>query len=427
MKLNTLYTLDSKGKIRVFDCEFIRLGNEDLQIIQYGVITKTGLLGGKLIEHRELVKQGKQKRSISEQAKFQALALFQEKLDEGYKSLDILIKKTEDDNVPYIVVKTEGDETFHITRLLRQYPQAAYTNQYWDELPMLAHKYKDIKNPVFPYYIQPKLNGVRCLVKSDNVNKIAKLSSRGGQYYKIPVLEQELYKLLFNLYHLNQREFILDGEIYKHAVPLQEISGAARKENIGSDLFDDTWLEYHIYDIIEIGKGFQYQEVRLNDLWELKKIIGNNKYIKVIDTYKVNTKEEIKIFHDEFIIAGYEGAILRNPKGEYDFNQRSKSLLKVKEYQDEEFKIIGCRVDPNKSLGESFVFILENNINSLTFEARPTGTLKQKEDWYNNQSWVGKKATVRFFERSNTGLPQQGSVRHNLSKILIEHIRSQGE
>lgn len=422
MKLDTLYILDYKGKIRIFDCEIIKLGNENLQIIQYGVITKTGLLEGKLIEHRELVKQGKQKRSISEQARFQALALWQEKWDEGYKSLQVLEDKADIHPGVYLASIIP-----HLDHLFTKCPEAAYTNQYWDELPMLAYKYKDIKNPVFPYYIQPKLNGVRCLVKSDNVNKVAKLSSRGGQYYKIPVLEQELYKLLFNLYHLNQREFILDGEIYKHGVPLQEISGAARKENVGSDLFNDTWLEYHIYDIIEIGKGFQYQEVRLSDLWELKKIIGNNKYIKVIDTYKVNTKEEIKIFHDEFIIAGYEGAILRNPKGEYDFNQRSKSLLKVKEYQDEEFKIIGCNIDPNKSLGESFVFILENNINSLTFEARPTGTLKQKEDWYNNQSWVGKKATVRFFERSNMGLPQQGSVRHNLSKILIEHIRPQGE
>jgi len=124
-------------------------------------------------------------------------------------------------------------------------------------------------------------------------------------------------------------------------------------------------------------------------------------------------------------------------KGTYDYSFRSKSLLKVKEFLDEEFMIIGCECDTtsNKLIGESFVFVLENNRSLLqsdttannTFKARPMGTLEDKLNFYSNiEKLKGKMATVRFQERSNDGIPIQGHVRKE-SKVLVQHIRPQGE
>lgn len=426
MKLPVLYSLDSRGKVRVFECKVDSKAYDNRESDNILIYTRTGLLNGKLIQKVELVRSGKQNRSPLEQAEFQVDSLWQSKLDEGYKSLEILLLKI-NTTIPNV---TKEYEERTIVNLLRQFPEASYTNYQWDELPMLAFKFKDIKNPEFPYYAQPKLNGVRCLVKIDQSIKTelnVKLCSRGGQYYKILHLDHELCTLFMKLQQeADSFNFILDGEIYKHGIPLQDISGAARSED--SSMFaSNNWLEYWIYDIIRIDKQ-ETQDERLENLTILSKYVENNPHIKVINTYIVDNKDEVKHQHDIAIQQGYEGLILRNPKGEYEFNQRSRNLLKVKQYEDAEFVIIGCKVDENKSIGESFCFILKNDINDLTFSARPTGDIKLKEYWYNNiNKYINKSATIRYFERSNDGIPLQGSVQAKLSCLLIEHIRPTDE
>lgn len=439
MKLSTLYTLDSRGKVRVFECEvnngifpsneapFEGVGHDHPMII-----TRTGLLNGKLIEKKEIVSTGRQGRSITEQAEFQAKSLHEEKWNEGYKSVaslyDLQFKYT---NPCYEIYE---ETVIGAEKYLRAYPKAAYTNINNDELPMLAHKFKDIKNPEFPYYAQPKLNGVRCLVKVDeyaSVGKgepfpLVKMCSRGGQYYQIEHLKVILGELFNQIQKVGTNEkFILDGEIYKHGIPLQDISGAARSED--SSMFaSNHWLEYHIYDVIREGKAFWDQTNRILDLNEIGELVKDNPYIKVVTTGTVQNKEEVKILHDSCIQQGYEGLILRKPDSKYEFNQRSKNLLKVKQYEDAEFIIKGSAMQTSEP--ESFVFILGNDINNEVFKARPTGTLKQKEEWHHNiDNYLGKKATVRFFERSKDGLPLQACVQSKLTPILIEHIRPTDE
>ena len=365
------------------------------------------------------LKIGKQKRTVEEQAVFQATSLWNEKLDEGYKSIDLLARKLNCD--PDMILDIEG----WISGALKRKPEASYTNANWDELPMLAHKLKDIKNPVYPYLAQPKLDGVRGLVKWADSNTGVKIGSRGGQYYLVPHLIAQLTDLYKTLMLRGIfKNFLLDGEIYKHGVPLQEISGAARKEETGM-FASNSWLEYHIYDVIELDKNTR-QDYRAENLRLLSESIRNYPNLKTVSTSIVHTKEEMQKLHDEYVSTGYEGLILRCPDGKYEFNQRSKSLLKVKEYQDEEFQIIGAYIDENKTIEESFVFILKNNTSDATFKARPTGTGEMKKQWYENiGDYIGKKATVRFFARSNDGLPTQGVVRHKDSEVL--HIRPYGE
>lgn len=421
----TLYILDSKNKVRVFECKAVAgmsSGKSSLiptDFDNYAVITATGLQGGKLIEKVELVKKGKQKRSVEEQAIFQATSLWTEKLDEGYKSKQMLTEALIKKNVANLY-----DETI-ITFAIRFLPEWPITNPNWDELPMLAHKYKDIKKPVYPYLAQPKLDGVRGIIKYKT--NVVQIGSRGGQYYQIPHLLQQLTDLYHKIANLGTfKNFILDGEIYKHGVPLQEISGAARREESGM-FASNSWLQYHIYDIIELGQNTR-QDNRAENLRMLQTLITEYNALHIVPTTIVHDKNEMQQLHDEYVSRGYEGLILRCPDGKYEFNQRSKSLLKVKEYQDEEFQIIGCGYDENKSLGESFFFILKNNINDLTFKSRPTGTTDMKEYWYHNIEEVkGKRATVRFFARSNDGLPTQGVVRHKDTEVLVKHIRPDGE
>lgn len=424
----SLFILDSKDKVRVFEVEV----KENTQ--SSAVITRTGLVNGKLIEKVEVINKGKQGRTVVGQAEFVASSKYSEKLDEGYKSVAMMIERLENTNIDFHILEDE-EESIIFLNLSLLLPNASTTNGHWDELPMLAHKYKDIKKFNFPYIGQPKLNGVRCLAKLDNHKKSIKLCSRGGQYYQIPHIQGQLldlYSLLSEHIEASTDDILLDGEIYVHGAALQDISGAARLES-DSMFSANLWLEYHIYDIIDSSNSLKQGE-RINNLLTLNNIITNFitrfKSIKVVNNVEIKDKDSIDYYHNTFLLEGYEGLILRDYNAYYEFNQRSYNLIKVKQYQDEEFTIVGYEIDEAKTLEESFVFVLRNNINDKLFKARPTGTKEMKAKWWyesNKGTYEGKKATVRFFERSKEGIPMQTCVRHNLTNCLIEHIRPQGE
>ena len=84
--------------------------------------------------------------------------------------------------------------------------------------PMLAHQYSNKKSEIkFPCYVQPKLDGVRCVIVRN------KLYSRNGNIFpSLPHIEEELKK--YNKYNL-----ILDGELYTDDINFEKIVGLVKK------------------------------------------------------------------------------------------------------------------------------------------------------------------------------------------------------
>lgn len=398
-KFDTLYCLDKTGKIRLFEIQVLEDTEDTIKPI-YWLKSCTGLIGGNLVYNEKCAPQGKQGRTSREQAIFIAESLWNDKCNEGYKSLSDLSLKAEQ--------MEKSIEGLSISEIFRTLEIKYNTDTRWYPLPMLAEKYKThAKKIKFPQLGQPKLNGVRCITLYDpDLQEVIQVS-RGGKTYNVPHIKAQLTPFFL----LNQN-VILDGELYYHGKPLQEISGAVRKEKDAPD-----WIEYHIYDCIKPGpNGLRWEAVK-QYLREIESY--NTTHIKRVFGLKVEDYEQVKAAHDHCVEQGYEGLILRDPKAEYQVSFRDKCLLKVKEFEDAEFEIIGCKVDPDKSVGESFVFQLKNDIDDQAFYARPTGTIKDKEFWYANiQSYIGKKCTVRFQERTQGNLPHQGHVRVDLSNEL---------
>lgn len=405
--MKELYAIDKKGKIRVFQVDIVLAGPSQPNTAY--IKSATGLLGGELAVKTTTVAQGKQGRSVNEQAQFQADALYLEKVDEGYKSLHQLEQRyceirgfsyPNPNHSPELKVKAIYDN-LNITY---------NTNSMWLPLPMLAEKWKDKKKSVkYPVLVQPKLNGVRCIAVWENGEVV--LLSRGGKKYIMPHISKALMK-----HFAGNPNTQFDGELYKHGTPLQYIAGIAKLEDEAQ--FDRKLaIQYHVYDLAmptvkQAGRMFALSAYDLG-----------KDYIHYVDTYTANSEQEVKEFHDKFVDQGYEGAIVRDPDATYQFGFRDQCLLKVKEFIDEEFEITGCEIDPHKGI-ESFVFVLKNNINDLTFKARPTGTLEEKEIWrVGNRNFIGKKATIRYQERTQDGLPHQAHVRHKDTPMLIEAIR----
>jgi len=395
-KFEDLFCLDKKGNIRVFSLRVETqkkeenelddlLGNSNSEIPM--IISETGLLNGKKTAKGKSVTKGKNigksnQTTPYEQAVSEASSMFNDKIDEGYKS-DTMCKS---------YLQHSFRECVHRGLI------TSNTNGNWDEKPMLAEPFDKVKTLPSWFYLQPKLNGVRCMAKFKGGQVL--LMSRGGKYYDIPHLEEELKKVFEATPYV-----ILDGEIFNKDYSLQEISGAAREE---AGEKDKSFLQYHIYDIANSEKQSD-RFIRLSNLFRVFDF--NNVFnVRTIRIYE-DIKNTVKKLHDEFVSEGYEGAIIRNPNEPYYFGFRDKALIKVKEFIDEEFIIIGCKISQGQSIGDSFVFELQNNINGLTFFARPKGTREQKEEWYVNINQIkGKKATVRYQERTQDNLPHQAHV-----------------
>lgn len=259
-----------------------------------------------------------------------------------------------------------------------------------DELPMLAHDYTKVGHRMeYPCYVSPKLDGVRCIAKITPTE--VTMMSRGGKQYNVPDhLKETLLELLKSS---GEQSLTLDGELYIHGLSLQNIVSAVKKPN------DDTpSLEFWIFDVPndDIWEGryhiLKYLEeiAWANDIYNLKFVM--NKLVENED----QARKELGVYLED----GYEGLMLRNPVGVYLFNHRSSDLMKWKEFQDVEAKVLGVIKD---KLGEG---ILRCRLQSgVEFECKMKGNHEYRS-FKNMMNLVHLWITVKFQAYTDRGAPQ---------------------
>lgn len=250
--------------------------------------------------------------------------------------------------------------------------------------PMLAHKYKDKKDKiVYPCFVQPKLDGFRMLKEADG----SEAWTRGGKAHT-----QECVKHLM----WDTGRFMVDGElILPHMPPLQETSSAAKKFRPG---VSDT-LMYYIYDVVEPDLSFAE---RLVALQTLKLMAPKN--VVLVTTIKVKNEDELMAAHAKFVSEGYEGTIIRFGEEGYNIGHRSNSLIKLKDFFDSEYEVIGVSDGKGSFKGKAiFECVAENG---ETFEATPEGSMEHRAKLYRTRKQhIGKWLTVRYPALSKRGVP----------------------
>jgi DNA ligase-1 len=195
---------------------------------------------------------------------------------------------------------------------------------------MLAAKYDAKKQQNFPYWSQPKLDGIRCLVSDGG------MQSRNGK----ALLSSPHIRDCLNSFFEEHPGVILDGELYNHALKddFEKIISLARKTKpTENDIAESEQLvEYHVYDVIIPGEELAYVE----RMQFIEQNIGDKfPMVKVVPSVFVNSAEEIDAKLGEYLEAGYEGQMLRERLAPYE-HRRSKSLIKHKVFEDEEFEIV---------------------------------------------------------------------------------------
>ena len=310
------------------------------------------------------------------------------KLDKNGKNrfTDISVESLDDGSAD--IVKTTGivgSEKFIVSRtnVKTGYEKAlARAQTMWNNehtkvtqiLPMLAHKWEDKKHHISePFYVQPKLDGVRLLV-----SKHGCFSRTGKTVNGLEHLSR----------HLTDGQW-LDGECYLPGISFEELTSLFK--------INPEKLDFYAFDYFDINKPNLPFAERQNILKQKTNLI--------VDTRLVSKKKEIKTIHDEFVEQGYEGIMIRDVTSVYEIGKRSNTLLKFKEFQTEEYEIIGAKTGHGRDANAVvWVCVTPNN---QEFTVKPEGTLNEREYQYTNRNkYIGKHLTVRFQNLTVSGVPR---------------------
>jgi DNA ligase-1 len=284
--------------------------------------------------------------------------------------------------------------------------------------PMLAHKYDDKRvDWSQPVYIQPKLDGVRCLIKrvsdfpgQENLASFSvKAYSRTGKEFKnIKHILDSLKPFFFN-----QPDVILDGELYNHDLKddFEKIISLVRKQKPTDEqrLDAKNLTQFHCYDYFD-GVQYDSYKTRMNNLVNSDIYSYCIKYVpaKLVDSYNY-----ARTLHKEYLAAGYEGSIIRLD-GLYKHG-RSYDLMKFKDFSDTEATIIGYELGKGKRQGTLGKFLMQDD-EGIKFGC-PPGKGYTYKDLANMllkvNDYIGQRATFTYFQRTKAG-----SYRHPLFKCI---------
>ena len=270
---------------------------------------------------------------------------------------------------------------------------------------MLAHKYNEDKAD-YPAFIQPKLDGVRCLFTAKGA-----FSRANNRFMNVEHIEQALKP-----FFAKNPTAVLDGELYNHGLKddfEKIISLVKKKKPTDEDRLEAAeMVEYHVYDVASMKIGGY--ATRLNYL--------NSDVFKGFATWpimQVDTKvahdfDDATKFHAKNLKLGYEGSIYRSWSGKYK-GTRSWDLMKFKDFHDTEATIVGYEIGKGKRQGTLGKFIMQDD-EGIEFGCPPGKGYDYKDlaNMLDNiHDYIGQRATFTYFQRT-----QAGSYRHPHYKAL---------
>lgn len=310
-------------------------------VIQYG------LVGGKIQTQREEIEQGKNlgrsnATTAYEQAVLEAESRWKKQLERKGYGLDV--------------------EASAAVRSLS---------------PMLALDFKKAKDIDWSTtYGQPKLDGFRCTARRVG-KKIIMLSRENKPIVTMGHIAEQLLDAL-------EDGQIVDGELYAHDMPFQKVASCIKREQD-----DSAKVLYNLYDMIA--------DVPFRDRSDGLRSLLSPGYdaLTLVETVMVRSKDDLMVYQQKCIEDGYEGAMLRHGKQGYDAGKRSKYLLKVKTFQDAEFKVVDVKEGRGTHKGMA-IFTCETKEGN-NFDVLAPGSHDEKRAyWENHPQWLGKPLTVKF-------------------------------
>jgi len=390
-KLPPLYKIGARGEDRYYQIGF---DGEN-------VVTKHGQVGGEIQTSRNKVELNTSGRDVSQQAMIKASNLFRKNYRKNYRE--------------------QGSSVMVVSQ------------------PMCGHPLKDAKNLTFPVALELKLNGVRGMFEMNEFGKV-QVRSRGNKLY---TQFDHICMYMQDLFMYFTPGTILDGEIYKHGMLLEDISGSARTINIKAELA--VQLVANIFDAVLPDNPY-YEDRKAYIKSAYDRYLIDNDYkegdvpITILPYTVVNTMEEIYDFHKEARDNGYEGTIIKRMAAgtankamcQYK-GGKSGRFFKLKDVFDEEGIILEVLDCTGKESGCARFKLVDPRGNIFTI--RPKGSYEYRQELFQQgEELIGQLYTYEYSGLTKYEVPEHPrgvAVRYDLDtdavvEDMIEDISAKG-
>jgi DNA ligase-1 len=281
--------------------------------------------------------------------------------------------------------------------------------------PMLA--YKVDKKPVDwseNVFIQPKLDGVRCVIYLDEQENIRCFSRTGKEFHNLQHIKDSLHDFFkMETEFSANTDVVLDGELYNHDLRdnFDKIISLVRKQKpTEQDKAEAKELiQFHCYDYIETVMNQPYG-------YRMNQLVTSDMYsycVKYVPTNLALRMDDARVYHSRNLADGYEGSILRLDKPYQQ--KRSYNLQKFKDFSDTEATIVGYEEGKGKREGTLGKFLMQDDDHN-EFGCPPGKgyNYKMLADMLENiHDYIGQRATFTYFQRTKSG-----SYRHPLFKTI---------
>lgn len=319
-------------------------------------IAHATVIGGSEVRHQETVQTNLSGRTLEQQVQLRMNSRISRMRDKGYKdSVEEALKNQ--------------------------------SNQLGLDRPMLAHPiervtYVDYSGAV----LQKKLDGHRCLITCQDGELIA--YSRQGK--RIDAIRHILGALRGRI----PEGTTIDGELYCHGFALQTLASWIKREQsstrnlyfVGYDLISaDRYVERH-RELSEILHGVD---------------TGAPGQVMALPYQPYESDEETSALFRRIREQGFEGLMLRLDNRGYEVGRRSSSLLKIKQFFDDEFEVIGFEQSRT-----GWAICVCKAKNGKTFSVSAPGDLIAKQAvWLNQDKFLGRMLTVEYSTLTADGIP----------------------
>ena len=383
-KFAPLYKESQTGGTLYWQAGYDEFSNELITVHGYH-ITSTGNIG-KLTTDRIII-EPKVNRKFQEQALLEIKSKYVDKIREGYHN-----------------------QSLGIFENISSLPGPQLGNKY--TLP--GQIGKDVLKPEHfsrGISVQAKLDGIRC--RAFILLGEIKLYTRNNvEHVWLDHIKKELSILFKNL----PIGIGIDGEIYNSNLKFEELTSIVRTKNVIHP--KNNLLEFYMFDIIVLETILEDRIKLLYDAYTEYTKDHMSQYIHLLSHNTIYNKDDIKIYHDNYVNLGYEGLILRKLAGP-NRNKLTKrqieetwykpgknnNMLKVKQFNDEEGTVIDMKSGIGRETGLAILIIKDDRGN--VFECRPRGSFEIREEWLKNkEKYIGKRFTYRYFELTEYGLPR---------------------
>ena len=255
--------------------------------------------------------------------------------------------------------------------------------------PMLAQKYQDYFKKVdwSNAFMQPKLDGNRCLAKRDDNGAISLWTRGNKEIITLPHIQEALRSVM-------KRGETFDGEVYTHGMHVKNLRSYLTREQSGCE-----YVQFRVYDMV-VPLAF----ITRFDLLSQRFIQHDTDTIELVQTLRVTKELDLMKFQAKCIDEGFEGAMLRWGNFPYEAGKRSQGLLKVKTFEDTEVQILD--VTPGTSTFQDCAILHCKTQNGNVFTITAPGTLEQKRQILLDKAQViGKLVTIKYAGMTRTEHP----------------------